>query len=232
MLRRMATSVVAAITLVLSASLPALANHAEPDATLAGNVKSCDGIVDGAYWEKSADVPELIEHSWWTVVISADNKRLDVTLTPQAVDANAQVAVLVKGGDKTNVFLGEPGESLTGLFAPVNASGDHADISNYTICKVKAGAIVPPDDEEPPPDGGEVETPPDDEETPPDDDDGEGGGVSTPTPTPSKTPVAVPTSIPAGTSGSGLRFETPLGAVIVIATLAAGAALLSRRLTA
>ena len=223
MLRRMATSVVAAITLVLSASLPALANHAEPDATLAGNVKSCDGIVDGAYWEKSADVPELIEHSWWTVVISADNKRLDVTLTPQAVDANAQVAVLVKGGDKTNVFLGEPGESLTALFAPVNASGDHADISNYTICKVKAGAIVPPDDEEPPPA---------DEETPPDDDEGDGGGEPTPTPTTSKTPAAVPTSIPAGTAGSGLWPETPLGAVIVIAVLAAGAAVLGRRLTA
>lgn len=222
MLRRMATSVAAAITLVLSASLPALANHAEPDATLDGNVNSCVGIVDGAYWEKSADVPELIEHSWWTVAISADSKRLDVTLTPQAVDANAQVAVLVKGGDKTNVFLGEPGTSLTALFAPVNASGDHADISNYTICKVKGGAIVPPDDEEPPPD----------DETPPDDDEGEGGGESTPTPTPSKTPVAVPTSVPAGTAASGLWFETPLGAVIVIATLAAGAAVLSRRLTA
>ena len=231
MLRRMATSVAAAITLVLSASLPALANHAEPDATLDGNVKSCVDIVDGADWEKSADVPELIEHSWWTVAISADNKWLDVTFTPQAVDANAQVAVLVKGGDKTNVFLGEPGASLTALFAPVNASGDHADISNYTICKVKGGVIVPPDDEEPPPDGGE-ETPPDDEETPPDDDEGEGGGESTPTPTASKTPVAVPTSIPAGASGSGLWFETPLGAVIVIAVLAAGAAVLGRRLTA
>jgi len=231
MLRRMATSVAAAITLVLSASLPALANHAEPDATLDGNVKSCAGIVDGAYWEKSADVPELIEHSWWTVAISADNKWLDVTLTPQAVEANAQVAVLVKGGDKTNVFLGEPGASLTALFS-VNASGDHADISNYTICKVKGGAIVPPDDEEPPPDDGEVETPPDDEEPPPDDGEGEGGGESTPTPSPSQTPVAVPTSIPAGTGGSGPWFETPLGAVIVIATLAAGAAVLGRRLTA
>ena len=231
MLRRMATSVAAAITLVLSASLPALANHAEPDATLDGNVKSCVGIVDGAYWEKSADVPELIEHSWWTVAISADNKWLDVTLTPQAVEANAQVAVLVKGGDKTNVFLGEPGASLTALFS-VNASGDHADISNYTICKVKGGAIVPPDDEEPPPDGGEVETPPDDEETPPDDDEGEGGGESTPTPTSSKTPVAVPTSIPAGTAVSSPRFETPLGAMVVIAVLAAGAAVLGRRLTA
>jgi hypothetical protein len=165
------------------------------------------------------------------VAVSADYKWLDVTLTPQAVDADAQFAVLVKGGDNTNVFLGEPGESLTALFAPVNASGDHADISSYTICKVKAGAIVPPPhDEEPPPGGGEDETPPDDDETPPDD--GEGGGEPTPTPTPSKTPVAIPTSIPAGTADSGPWFETPLVAVIVIAVLAAGAAVLGRRFAA
>jgi hypothetical protein len=227
----MATSVAAAITLVLSASLPALANHAEPDATLDGDVNSCAGIVEGVYWEDSADVPDLIGHPWWIVAISADYKWLDVTLTPQAVDADAQIAVLVKGGDNTNVFLGEPGESLTALFAPVNASGDHADISSYTICKVKAGAIVPPPhDEEPPPGGGEDETPPDDDETPPDD--GEGGGEPTPTPTPSKTPVAIPTSIPAGTADSGPWFETPLVAVIVIAVLAAGAAVLGRRFAA
>ena len=229
MLRRMATAVAAAITLVLSTSLLAMANHAEPDATLDGDVKSCVGIVEGVYWEDSADVPDSIAHPWWTVAISAGNRSLDVTLTPQGVAANAQLAVLVKGGDKTNVFLGEPGESLTGLFAPVNASGDHADISNYTICKVKDGVIVPPPEEEEPPPDDEVETPPEDEETPPDE--GKGGGEPTPTPTASKTPVAVPTSIPAGAAGSD-AVSTPLTAVMVIAVLAAGAALLGRRLTA
>ena len=231
MLRRMATSVAAAITLVLSASLPALANHAEPDATLDGNVKSCVGIVDGAYWEKSADVPHKIWHSWWTVTISSDKRSLDVKLTADGISANAQLAVLVKGGNNTNLFLGEPGEDLLGLFAPVR-SGQHPEISNYTICKVKR---TTPPTEEPPTEEPPTEEPPTEEpptqgpptEAPPGD-----GAEPTPTPTASKTPVPVPTSVPAGMSGPGTGFALPILGGLVIAILAAGAAVLGRRLTA
>jgi hypothetical protein len=114
---------------------------------------------------------------------------------------------------------------MVGLFAPTLENEKHPTISHYTICKVDNGAYTPP---ETPPDD---KTPPDEDETPPPDE-GEGGGEATPTPTPSKTPVAVPTSIPAGMAESGAWLETPLGPVIVIAILAAGAAVLRRRLTA
>jgi hypothetical protein len=229
MLRRMATSVAAAITLVLSASLPALANHAEPDATLDGNVKSCVGIVDGAYWEKSADVPHKIQHSWWTVTISSDKTSLDVKLTSDGISANAQLAVLVKGGNETNLFLGEPGEDLLGIVAPVNSSGEHPAISDYTICKVKR--TTPPTEEppteEPPTEEPPTEAPP--TETPPGD---EGEPTPTLTPTASKAPVPVPTSVPAGMTGPGNGFAFTILGGLVIAILAAGAAVLGRRLTA
>lgn len=196
MLRRMATSVAAATALVLSVSLPALADHAEPDQILDRNVNSCAGLVDGAYWEKSADVPKEIWHPWWTVTIASDRSSLDVKLTPDGVSANAQLAVLVKGGKQTNLFLGGPGEDLLGLFAPVNKSGKHADISNYTICKVKPKAppSEPPPSEEPPSEEPPTEEPP--AEAPPSKAPPAGGGE--PTPTASKTPVPVPTSVPAG----------------------------------
>lgn len=237
MLRRMATSVAAAITLVLSASLPALANHAEPDATLDGNVKSCVGIVEGAYWEKSADVPHKIWHSWWTVTLSSDIKSLDVKLTADGIAANAQLAVLVKGGPNTNLFLGEPGEDLLGLFAPVNSSGKHPEISNYTICKLKR---TTPPTEEPPTEEPPTEEPPTEEpptqapptEAPPTQTPPGGDAEPTPTPTASKTPVPVPTSVPAGMSGSGTWFALTVLGGLGIAVLAAGAAVLRRRLTA
>jgi hypothetical protein len=235
MLRRMATSVAAATALVLSVSLPALADHAEPDKTLDGNVKSCVGLVDGAYWEKSADVPKKIQHPWWTVTIASDRSSLDVKLTSDGVSANAQLAVLVKGGDETNLFLGEPGEDLLGLFAPVNESGNHADISNYTICKVKPKAppSEPPPSEEPPTEEPPTEAPPTEApptepqatETPP-----AGGGE--PTPTASKTPVPVPTSVPAGLNGQAAGPGAGIVTALVVAILAAGTTVVGRRLSA
>jgi hypothetical protein len=115
---------------------------------------------------------------------------------------------------------------MVGLFAPTLENDKHPTISHYTICKVDNGAYTPPDDEE---------TPPDEEETPPPDEgEGEGGGEATPTPTAtaSKTPVAVPTSVPAGLSGSSAELGAVIVAALAVVILAAGAAVLSRRLTA
>ncbi len=227
MLRRMATSVVAAITLVLSASLPALADHAEPDKTLDGIVKSCVGIVPGAYWEKTARVPEKIRHPWWKVTISDDKKSLDVALTSDGISANAQLAVLVNGKktNTTNLFLGEPGEDLLDLFAP-SESGKHSKIKKYTICKVKAKT---PPDKEPPEEEPPVEEPPE-EEPPAEEPPAEEPPVEE-TPTAEETPVPVPTSVPAGTSGSDTGLALLVLGGLVAAVLTAGATILGRRLT-
>jgi hypothetical protein len=233
MLRRMATSVAAAITLVLSASLPALANHAEPDATLEGNANACADLKDlegfsgdldkHSDWNTStakntATPPTAIQHPWWTVNFDDLEGNENALLNIDLIDG-MQVVVLVKGVDATNVFISEPGENMVGLFAPTLENEKHPTISHYTICKVDNGAYTPPDEEEtPPPDEGE----------------GEGGGEATPTPTPtaSKTPVAVPTSVPAGLSGSSAELGAVIVAALAVVILAAGAAVLSRRLTA
>ena len=241
MLRRMATSVAAAITLVLSASLPALANHAEPDATLEGNAKACAHLKDlegfSGDLDKHSDwntataknttaPPTAIQHPWWTVSFDDLEGNEDAVLNIDLIDGK-QVVVLMKGGNATNVFVSEPGENMVGLFAPTLENDKHPTISHYTICKVDNGAYTPP---ETPPD--DEETPPDKEETPPPDE-GEGGGEATPTPTPtaSKTPVAVPTSVPAGVSGSSAELGAVIVAALTVVILAAGAAVLSRRLT-
>jgi hypothetical protein len=236
----MATSVAAAITLVLSASLPALANHAEPDATLEGNANACADLKDlegfsgdldkHSDWNTStakntATPPTAIQHPWWTVSFDDLEGNENAVLNIDLIDG-MQVVVLVKGGDATNVFISEPGENMVGLFAPTLENDKHPTISHYTICKVDNGAYTPPDDEE---------TPPDEEETPPPDEgEGEGGGEATPTPTAtaSKTPVAVPTSVPAGLSGSSAELGAVIVAALAVVILAAGAAVLSRRLTA
>jgi len=223
MLRRVATSVALSAALVLGASASAMAHHAEPDDTLKGNVKSCAGIVDGSYWEKSANVPHKIPHPWWTVSFSKDNKSLSVTLTDAAKNANAVLAVLVKGGQNTNLFLGAPGEDLLDLFAPVNKHNNkHPEISNYTICKVKPPVEEPPE-EEPPAEEPPAEEPPAEEppaEQPPTDE-----------PEPDETPVPVPTAVPAGNGSSN---GSPFGMVALLAALgsafAAAAVTLRRRL--
>lgn len=240
MLRRIATSVAAALTLVLSASLPALADHAEPDATLQGNANACADLKDlegfsgdldkHADWntataKNTAAPPTAIQHPWWTVSFDDLEGNENAVLNIDLIDGQ-QIVVLVKGGNATNVFVSEPGENMVGLFAPTLENGKHPTISHYTICKVDNGAYTPP--ETPP------ETPPDDEETPPDEGEGEGGGEPTPTPTAtaSETPVPVPTSVPAGMSGPGSGFAVTVLGGLVIAILAAGAAVLGRRLAA
>jgi hypothetical protein len=236
MLRRMATSVAAAITLVLPASLPALADHVEPDATLERNANACADLKDlegfsgdldkhsdwnTATAKNTAAPPTAIQHPWWTVSFDDLEGNENAVLNIDLIDGK-QVVVLVKGGNATNVFISEPGENMVGLFAPTLENDKHPTISHYTICKVDNGAYTPP------------ETPPDDEETPPDEGEGEGGGEATPTPTPtpSKTPVAVPTSVPAGLSGSSAELGAVMVAALAVVILAAGAAVLSRRLTA
>lgn len=243
MLRRMATSVAAAITLVLSASLPALANHAEPDATLEGNANACADLKDlegfsgdldkhsdwnTATANNTATPPTAIQHPWWTISFDDLEGNENAVLNIELSDGK-QVVVLVKGGNATNVFISEPGENMVGLFAPMLGNDKHPTISHYTICKVDNGAHTPP---ETPPDD---KTPPDEDETPPPDEgEGEGGGEPTPTPTPtaSKTPVAVPTSVPAGLSGSSAELGAVMVAALAVVILAAGAAVLGRRLTA
>jgi hypothetical protein len=228
MLRRLATSVALTAALVLGASASASAHHAEPDDTLEGNVKTCAGIVEGSYWEKSADVPKKITHPWWTVSISRDKKSLSVTLTDAAKDAGAVLAVLVKGGPDTNLFVGEPGQDLLDLFAPVNRSGKHADISNYTICKVK-----PPEEppgEEPPGEEPPDEEPPGEEEPPAEEPPAEEPPVDEPES--DETPVPVPTAVPAG-SGTASGSGTPavMGLLAALAgALAAGTVIVRRRL--
>lgn len=240
MLRRMATSLAAATTLVLITSGSALAAHVEPDATLEGNANSCTDLasIEGftgdlavhSQWNNStekntATPPTAIQHPWWTVTFEDLDGNQNALLNVELIDGK-QVAVLVKGDNATNVFISEAGENMVGLFAPILENGKHPTISHYTICKVDNAVFAPP---ETPPD--DEETPPD-EDTPPPDDEDKGGGEPTPTPTASETPVAVPTSVPAGLRGSSAELGGVIVAALAAAILAAGAVALGRRFTA
>jgi hypothetical protein len=235
-LRRLATAAVAATALVFSAAVPALAHHAEPTDTLPGNVKSCEDLVDGAYWERSANVPNKIRHSWWTVSFSNGhgdrNSSLDVTLTSSAKAQNATIAVLVKGGRNTNLFVGEPGQDLLGLFAPPNRSGKHPTISNYTICKVKSEPTPGPTGTPEPTDTPEPTNTPEPTDTPEPTNTPEPTDTPEPTntPEPEQTPVPVPTEVPAGTAGAGTGAAGTIGLLAAMtAVAAAGGAVLVRR---
>ncbi|WP_116952085.1 LPXTG cell wall anchor domain-containing protein [Jiangella endophytica] len=184
----------------LLGTLPAAADHNEPDQILDGNVKSCEGIVDGdVVWEESADVPDIIHHGWFTVDLSDDNQWLDVVLTSEGENSGIDLAVLVKGGPQTAVYLGP---DLTHLQAPDNASGGPAAISNYTICKVHFNE--PPTEEPTEPPTEEPTEPPTEEPTEP--------PTEEPTETPSESPSETPSESPSETpseSPSETPSETP-----------------------
>ncbi|WP_203416454.1 LPXTG cell wall anchor domain-containing protein [Jiangella ureilytica] len=178
-------------------TLPAAADHNEPDQVLDGNVQSCKDIVPGAYWEETdpdATDDDVITHPWFTVTLSEDLLWLDVELTDVGEAVNAQLAVLVKGGNQTNLFLGP---DLTHLFAPVNASGKPAEISNYTICKIKPTTPTEPPTEEPTEPPTEEPTEPPTEEP-----------TETPSESPSETPSETPSESPSETPSES-PSETP-----------------------
>jgi len=235
MLRRLATSLAATSALVLTATVPAFANHADPfesfdaDDVQGGNLKTCDGLVEDVlteagyeaefFWQKSMDVystDDVIDHQWWDVTISEDLKRL--TVDGHSVPDGDFLVVLVKGGPATNMFVGP---ELEDLFAPVNASGDHAKISNYTICKFKGEKKDEEETPEPTPTPTSTQTTtPEPEPTEPE---GMGGGE------PTKTPAPVPTAVPAGIGEAGGSSMAPVGFAAAALMLIAGGATLVRR---
>jgi hypothetical protein len=237
-LHRLATTVAATTALVLTGTVPAIAEHGDPApiATVEGNLNTCEDIksIEGftgdldahANWNNSpaanAEHPNHVEHDWWTGTYGDaygnPDSSLDITLTDAGKSVNAQLAVLVKAGPGgTNLFLSEPGEDLVGLYGPeVPAPGKHPTISNYTVCKVKSAEFVPPEEPEEPE---ETITP----EPEPEEPEGKGGGE------PTETPAPVPTEIPAGTGTADAGTAGTAGLVAMLAVFAAGAAVIIRR---
>lgn len=69
------------------------------------------------------------------VLVTTDGTNVSWSITPPGGMCVANVAVIVKGGNKANVYFYNNGESSdSGLVSPANASGNSAGLSNLTIC--------------------------------------------------------------------------------------------------
>lgn len=69
------------------------------------------------------------------ISVTTDGTYVSWSITPPDGMCVTNVAVIVKGGNKANVYYYNNGESSdSGLVSPVNASGKAAGLSNLTIC--------------------------------------------------------------------------------------------------
>jgi hypothetical protein len=208
----MATVVAATAALALASAAPALADHETPT-TKAGNV-SCEDLGLELLGSK-VDPPVSVDNQFYTATVTevdGEPALLDVVAKPGFVID----AVLVKGSNETNVFVGP---DFSHMFSPdAGQSGKPAAISHYEVCGGEEDETPPPP---PPPNGTETPT-----ETPTE----EPTKEPTPEPTTPVTPKPVPTSVPAGYGDADNGTAGTIGLLAFATALAVGgAALVSRR---
>jgi len=109
------------------------------------NLKDCDQIAPTGDDEllTSGGGPNSASNANGTGTLSGDGKSLDVTIFV----GHSVTAIIVKGGDDSNVYFFDPavpGEAtFEDLVAPTNASGGPAGISHWLVCGIDDDEEVP-----------------------------------------------------------------------------------------
>ncbi|PKO08138.1 MAG: hypothetical protein CVU40_16935 [Chloroflexi bacterium HGW-Chloroflexi-2] len=106
-----------------------------------GEVAECDAVGDFLYaykidgWDegsKNGTYPVVFEdgHANNIVISNSDGTYFDWSASPNSIGA-----VIVKGGNSANLFFYDPQVfSDSGLYSPVNNSGNPAEVSHVTFC--------------------------------------------------------------------------------------------------
>jgi hypothetical protein len=199
-MRRQLVASGAAVTTALAVGLALPAFGTEPE-NPGGNITCEDleseGLIEGVIESIKVDSPSDEVNQFFAADVHTDNTLLDVFVA----EGYVILAVIVKGGDDSSVYLEEP---FVDLSAPEVGQGNTPEISHYEVCIGKEK-----DDE----DNGDKDNGDKDEEEP-----------AKPT-----TPAPVPTEVPAGASDGSGGSPALLGLALAGTAAVAGAAVVARR---